>query len=113
MVVSQLQNLVHCQDICKGYEPKAPWPLRTLISQYHNVVDGAKLAEVGSKLCQLQIVRQSTNEDLPKLRVYFLILRKGELRYAIHNQLALGSCWPNGQVLIAIEAGLVLTLLLL
>jgi hypothetical protein len=72
MIISLFHNLCHIINICIRHKSKTSRLASSFIFQNHTIFKLSKLSKIISKRLQLQIMWQTSNKNLPILRVFYI-----------------------------------------
>jgi len=72
MIISLFHNLRNIINISISHKSKTSWLASTLIFKNHTILKLSKLSKIISECLQQQVMRQTSNENLPILRVFYI-----------------------------------------
>lgn len=79
MLVLVPHDHVHALLVLERHEAEAARLARKFICHYHTVLNGSKLGEKLPELHDVDVRRQPTDEELPRLPIVFIFFAAGRL----------------------------------
>ena len=68
VLVAQFEDYIYRTDVVESHKTETAWLLCSLVLQNDHIFNCAKILKIAPKRAQFEIMRQSTNKHLPKLR---------------------------------------------